>query len=132
MCSCLAVGNVLLSIVLIPYFGSIGAAAGTAVALLIGNGLFMNWYYHYRIGLNMLTFWKAIIRLLPAGAAAVGFGVLYTTLISTTGWIGLVLGIVVYTVGYALIMWLLGMNRYEKELVLGCLRAFDRRRSKND
>lgn len=132
VCSCLAVGNVLLSIVLIPYFGSIGAAAGTAVALLIGNGLFMNWYYHYRIGLNMLTFWKAIIRLLPAGAAAVGFGVLYTTLISTTGWIGLVLGIVVYTVGYALIMWLLGMNRYEKELVLGCLRAFDRRRSKND
>lgn len=128
VCGCLAVGNVCISVFLIPRFGAIGAAAGTALALLLGNVLFMNWYYHKYIGLDIIAFWKSILRLLPVVGAAVAFGVAYTFLISTTGWMMLVVGIGVYCVVYAVLMWLFGMNRYEKDLALGCLRAIIRRR----
>ena len=42
----IAVANVFLSIPLAKAYGGIGAAIGTAISLLIGNGLVMNWYYH--------------------------------------------------------------------------------------
>ncbi len=35
-----------LSIPLAKAYGGTGAAIGTAISLLIGNGLVMNWYYH--------------------------------------------------------------------------------------
>jgi len=41
----IAMINVFISIPLIKYFGTVGAAVGTAFSLLVGNGLFMNWYY---------------------------------------------------------------------------------------
>ena len=62
----LSVCNVILSIPMIRHFGVEGAALGTAVSLLLGNGLFMNWYYHRRIGLDMIAFWKSIVRFVPA------------------------------------------------------------------
>jgi ABC-type spermidine/putrescine transport system permease subunit II len=65
---------------------------------------------------------------MPVVAAAVAFGVVYTFLVSTTGWMMLVLGISVYCVVYGALMWLFGMNHYEKDLVMGCLRVVTRRR----
>ncbi|MCI9457357.1 MAG: oligosaccharide flippase family protein [Oscillospiraceae bacterium] len=61
----IAAVNVLISIPLIRAFGPSGAAAGTAVSLLAGNILFMNWYYWKKIGLDIPGFWKGILKALP-------------------------------------------------------------------
>jgi O-antigen/teichoic acid export membrane protein len=61
--ACLAIGNVGVSIGLVPYWGVVGAAAGTTISLILGNILFMNWYYHKKLGLDMITFWKDILAL---------------------------------------------------------------------
>lgn len=45
----IAVCNVLLSIPLIYRYGAVGAAIGTAFALVMGNIIFINWYYHRRM-----------------------------------------------------------------------------------
>ena len=47
----ISVMNIFISIPLIKMFGAIGAAAGTAFALFLGNILFINWYYQYKIKL---------------------------------------------------------------------------------
>ena len=41
--------NVMVSIVLIQMWGVVGTSLGTLAALLLGTGLFMNLYYHFRI-----------------------------------------------------------------------------------
>ena len=62
----MALGNVAISIPLGMAFGGVGCALGTAISMIVGNGLVMNWYYHKRIGLNMVYFWKNIVSILPA------------------------------------------------------------------
>ena len=114
--ACLAAGNVVLSIFLIPQWGCVGAAAGTAISLVLGNILFMNWYYHKKIGLDMRYFWKEILRLLPATVAVCLFGLVYTYFVRVSGWMMLALSAAVFAVVYAAMMWLLGLNSYEKQL----------------
>ena len=120
--TCLAAGNVVISICLIPVWGVVGAAVGTGVMLLLGNGLFMNWYYHKKIGLDMVAFWREMIRFLPATLVAALFGWGYSLLVPISGWGMLLVSAAVYTVVYVLIMWSLGMNEYEKQLVKRFLR----------
>lgn len=120
--TCLAAGNVVLSVFLIPILGVAGAAAGTAVMLFLGNGLFMNWYYHCKIGLDMVAFWREMIRFVPALLLICLFGLGYSCLVSISGWAMLLISVAVYAVVYAIIMWLLGMNEYEKQLVRKMLR----------
>jgi O-antigen/teichoic acid export membrane protein len=114
--ACLAAGNVVLSIFLIPQWGCVGAAAGTAISLVLGNILFMNWYYHKKIGLDMRYFWKEILRLPPATVAVCLFGLVYTYFVRVSGWMMLALSAAVFAVVYAAMMWLLGLNSYEKQL----------------
>lgn len=60
-----AILNIVISIPLIKSFGALGASFGTMVTMLAGNGVFMNWYYNNRIGLNMRKYWKSLFALAP-------------------------------------------------------------------
>lgn len=117
MLTCLALGNVVLSIFLIRPWGVVGAAAGTAVALILGNALFMNWYYHKKMGLNMLVFWKEIARFLPAVLLVCLFGAAYGYFVEITGWGMLLVSVGLYAAVYAAVMWCMGLNTYEKQMV---------------
>lgn len=61
--------DIAISVLLIPTIGYWAAAIGYIVSVALGTGLFMNWYYHARIGLDMIYFWK---HQLPTVALAVG------------------------------------------------------------
>lgn len=120
--TCLAVGNVIVSILLIPKWGCVGAAAGTTIALVVGNGFFMNWYYHCKMKLNMLRFWKEVAKLLPAMVATglVSFG--YTYFVQAHSWVMLAVSAALITAVYGICMWLFGLNAYEKQLARKMLR----------
>ncbi len=62
----IAAFNILISIPLCVKFGELGCAAGTCIGLVIGNIIIMNIYYHTRVGLNILYFWRSTLKLLPA------------------------------------------------------------------
>ncbi len=121
---CIAIANVFLSIPLIHYYSFIGAAIGTAIALIAGNILFMNWYYDRKIGLDIKGFWKSIIKFLPAFIAPVILGICIMNIVPINRLITLVLWIVVYAVVFCVSMWFLGMNVSEKNMVLGIVRKF--------
>lgn len=115
--TCLAVSNVVISIFLIRYWGCIGAAAGTAISLFLGNILFMNWYYHRKIGLDMRFFWKQMGSFVPAFilVCLLGWGV--ASAIDVHSWARLALVILLYSFGYFACMWCIAFNAYEKQLV---------------
>lgn len=58
----MAIGNILISIPLASRFGAVGASVGTALSLLVGNGLIMNVFYHKALNIDMKYFWKEIFK----------------------------------------------------------------------
>lgn len=123
----IAIVNVFLSIPLIKLWGATGAAVGTAISLVLGNGLFMNIYYHKKIGLNMLYFWKEIFKFIPAATTSAVFGIIIKYFIPAGNILSLILGIALYSVVYVLSMWFMGMNKSEKELLSGPIRKIFKR-----
>lgn len=114
---CIAIGNIFLSIPLIKQFGSVGAAVGTAISLIIGNILFMNWYYDKHIGIDISSFWKNILSFIPAFIlpTIVGIGIMryapINNLIQLFAWA------VMYGIVFCVSMWFFGMNQSERSLV---------------
>lgn len=116
---CMALGNVAVSIPLGMRWGGLGCAAGTAISLLLGNGLVMNLYYHYRIGLDMVRFWKSIASTLPGMVIPVLSGLLAVKLLRFDGYLGVLQFALPYTLIYCICLWRLSMNESEKALLQG-------------
>lgn len=117
----ISVVNVLISILLAKKMGAVGAALGTTISLIAGNIVAINLYYHFRVGLNIPRFFKEVFRgLLQAMAVSVAVGSL-GLFINGNSWGNLSVQILIYVVAYCLNMWILGLNDYEKNLVLSPL-----------
>ena len=115
----IAVANVFISIPLIKLMGPVGAALGTAISLCLGNILFMNWYYHVRIGMNMFYFWKEIAKFIPALIAPTIVGILIMKFVHVLDVFQVGIYAVVYATVYCFSMYSFGMNAEEKQLVTG-------------
>ena len=115
----IAVVNICISIPLCKIYGPMGCAVGTAASLLLGNGLVMNWYYHAKIGLNIRHFWWEIIKFIPALIipGIIGYFIMCYAKIHSYWTLGL-WGIIFMLI-YAISMWFLGLNDYEKNLFAG-------------
>lgn len=112
----IAIANIAMSIPLAKLYGGIGTAIGTCVALLVGNGLIMNIYYHKAMGLNMWRFWGNILKFLPSLILPVVVGSLIMVYVDTSNiWVFLGCALA-YTLVYMLSVYFLGMNKYEKDL----------------
>ena len=118
----IAIGNVGLSMLLIRKIGALGAPLGTAISLLLGNGLFMNWYYHKRIGLDIVFFWKEILLILPSLLPSCVVGAIFFFFVKTSGWGQLLLQVLILTAVYAISVYFLGFNHAEKELVYSVIK----------
>lgn len=115
----IAIANILISIPLINRFGSIGAAMGTMISLTAGNILFMNWYYHNRLGIDVLYYWKNIANFVPSLIIPCIFGSMSMIIINYDKLWKLACVIALYTVIYGLSMYFIGLNTEEKQLVVG-------------
>lgn len=113
----MAVGNLIVTIPLVKRYGGFGAAIGTSLSYVIGNGLLMNLYYHYKIGLNMKYFWKEIASFIPAFIIPLIYGVGTNYFIDLYNISNLLIFGLMYVVIYAISLWNFGMNKYEKTLI---------------
>lgn len=114
----MAVINLVLSVILCQRYGAIGSAIGTAISLIAANGIIMNIYYQKKCNIDVIHFFKNILRVSLGLIVPVIVGVIITR----TGFVNSVwrflLGVAAYTLVYCGSMWLVGMNAYEKQLVL--------------
>ena len=114
-----AVVNIIVTILIVPSTGVIGAAASTAGALFLGSGVVMNWYYWKRTGIDIPLFWRNICRialapfiLFVASAALVVF-----VLPATSSWPILIIYLLVYSGAYLGVCWLFSFNEGEKDIL---------------
>ncbi|TKJ32449.1 MAG: hypothetical protein CEE38_23220 [Planctomycetes bacterium B3_Pla] len=116
----IAICSTILSIFLIKQYGAIGAAAGTAGAIIAGNIVIMNCYYHYKIGLNIPRFLRELCRgILPVILVASGLGYLFLFPLRGS-WGTLATRCILFAAVYSLLLCLFGMNRSEKQFFLSC------------
>lgn len=118
----MAVGNLLITIPLVRKYGGFGAAIGTSLSYIIGNGLFMNIYYHRMVGINMKYFWKEILSFFPAFILPIVYGIIINYFVDLYSTINLLIFGILYVVLFLLSMWTIGMNDYEKNLVKSSIR----------
>ncbi|MBO6261669.1 MAG: oligosaccharide flippase family protein [Bacilli bacterium] len=114
----MALVNLVLSIFLAQQYGAIGSAIGTGVSLILANGLVMNIYYYKQCGIDIVLFWKNIIRISFGLVIPVLCGVLLSRYFPYDNFWLLLIAILIYTAIYCASMWLTSMNKYEKGLVL--------------
>lgn len=113
----MAIGNIIISIPLSIKYGAVGAAFGTGLSYVLGNGFVMNWYNHTKIGLDMKYFWKEIAKFIPAFIPPVIYGILINKFVDLYILKNLLINGLVYVAIFVLSMWFLGLNKYEKGLV---------------
>lgn len=111
--------NVLGTIWLTPRYGIIGAAIPTGLAYFMGQGIFMNWYYWKKIGLDIPRFWKNILPIFAVAALMCVITLTVSNWVSFSSWGSLIVGILSYTAVYMAGMWKLVMSEEEKKTVLG-------------
>lgn len=113
----MALLNVVISIPLAKTFGPVGSAMGTAIGLVLANGIIINIYYQFGMGLDMIAFWKSVLSLSKGMIAPVVVGGFIMRCVTFEKISEYLFFIVVYTMVYIVSMWNFGMNVEEKALV---------------
>lgn len=113
----IAIVNILLTIPLAKAFGAIGAALGTALTVIIGNGIIMNIYYQKKVNVDIRLFWKEVLKLLPSILLASIIGFIIFRVVNPNSWLLFGISICLYTVCYILIVAIIGLNKEERNYV---------------
>lgn len=111
-----AIINVLLTIPLSMRWGGVGAAAATTICMFFGTVVFMNYYYAKHIKLDMKRFWKSIISILPGYILPAIAGALIHRFWLLDSYFDILGAVIVICVTFAVSVWMISMNEYEKQL----------------
>jgi len=127
----MAIINLILSIFLCQKYGAIGSTIGTAISLIVANGLIMNIYYQKKCNINILGFWKNILRIFIGMVPAFVIGFLIMYFVDITNILYFVLWVIIYIVVYFFSVWFFSANTYEKNLLKAVFRKFKRKQGRN-
>lgn len=118
----IAVANVIMTYISVPYFGIYGAAACSCIAYVIGQGIIMNIYYYKFTGLDIPLFWRNIFKMAIVPIIMTGACLFLNNFITINSWKIFLCGVVVFALIYAILMYLFSFNQYERALFGGILK----------
>ena len=111
--------------------GIIGAAIMTGVALIVGQGFIMNWYYWKRTGLEIGRFWHEVGKIYIIPALMCTVTLIISQFINFYSITTLLAGIIIYTILYCCLNCVFIMNTYEKALILAPLQKYKAKKLNN-
>ena len=119
--------NVALVAVFSYFWGVIGAAVSICLSYFVRN-LGMNVIYQKKLGLNMWKFhYECYVKPLPGILLCVALAIGFNHIFPEYGWITFGIKAVAICGCYALCLWLLSFNKYEKGLVIDTLHKIFKR-----
>ena len=123
----LSVLNVGLTIMMIKWWGYIGAAIATAVAYVIGHGIVINIYYHKKIGINIIAMWKGILHRLFPCVLIVTVLTLPLMMWNNTGWVTFLCKCIIWGLVYVAMLFVMGLKQDEKQMCYSFVKKLCRR-----
>lgn len=114
---CMAGINVMFTGAMSPVLGFWAPAIAYILSISLGNGLFMNWYYQKRIGLDMVFYWRRNLPVLLVSACVLAACLLGSAFMPVTGWALFLCWGAVYTVLFMAAMWAFVLDADEKKML---------------
>ena len=114
--------DIALSVLLIPSLGYWATAVGYIASVVLGAGLFMNWYYRARIGLDMIYFWKHQLPTIIMSLAVIAICLLGTRFLPVDSLLVFLLWGVVYMALFVIGVLRISLTVQERHKILGMLR----------
>ncbi|MGL4785502.1 MAG: oligosaccharide flippase family protein, partial [Cetobacterium sp.] len=113
----IAILNLVLSIIFVKKVGAIGCAIATGISFILGQIIVMNIYYKVSVGLDIVKFWKNIIKMsIPIGIVMI-FGYILNYYLIEINYLNFLIKIGLYATSYGILLWFIGLNDYEKSQV---------------
>lgn len=114
----MALVNLGVSIVFCQWWGAIGSALGTALSLVLANGVLINIYYQKKCNIDVISFWKSILGMFKGFIVPILFGIYIFLFVPFDSFLKLIGWIIGYSFVYCISVWAFSMNAYEKNLVV--------------
>ena len=113
----MALFNIAISYYLAKSYGPIGSAIGTAIALIICNIILINIYYNKIIKLDIVRFWKDIIKMTITFIPSIIIIICIMYFIRISGILSVIVYGGIYTLLFCINSYFITMNAYEKEII---------------
>lgn len=110
--------NVVFTYIAAPVLDCWAAAWGYMVSIALCNGLFMNWYYQRRVGLDMGLFWRKNLPILLVGLATATVCFAGTVFYPVNGWVSFIVWGAAYSACYATALWCVVLDEAERGQVV--------------
>ncbi len=117
----MAVVNVVVSIILCPRFGVIGCAFGTAVSLILVQGIVINFYYHKKCNLDVIAFWKSITGSCKTLLLPIVFGLICKFIRPEISLIELIVQLCIFSCIYVVSLYFFGLDYNDKTKIKNIL-----------
>lgn len=114
----IAIMNVIGTWFLMQIMGVVGAALMTGIALVIGQGFAMNWFYKVKSGIEIKRFWIEVGKTYIIPIIMCIVFCIISRYINFYNLKLFFIGIIIYTFIYILLLWKFVLNKYEKNLIL--------------
>ena len=112
-----AILNLLISIPLAKKYGAIGAALGTTIGMTLST-IIQNFYYHLAIKLDVIKFWKTIIKMTIPFIIPWILILVFKSLVVLNGLKSIIIYGSLFTMIYFLVAYTLCMNTYERNIIM--------------
>lgn len=110
-------GNIIITIPLCMKYSEIGSALGTCISMFLGQVIIANIYY-FKVGhIDVLRFFKQIVKITISLSLAFIIGIVLTIVCNTFIWYRFLLVFIIYTVIFAIMTYFIAMNGYEKNMI---------------
>ena len=108
----IALVNVVTTYLCIPHLG------------IIGQGLIMNIYYYKVTGIDILKFWKNIIKISIIPFIQMIIGLFISKIVNFYKPTYFIFGVLIYSILYCLLSYFISMNDYEKDIFRKPIKTF--------
>lgn len=113
--------SVALTWVFSPRMGYWASALSYIASITLGNCLFMNWYYHARVGLDMVRYWTRILPVPACMALAISLCIVGEHLLPVSSWLTFIWWGGVYSVLYVAALWVAALSADERSALVSRL-----------
>jgi len=110
-----AIGGVIISWLMVPSYGAIGATVGYCFIVVTSTWIAMNWYYHFRIKLDMKVYWQAMMPILGTGVTVTGAFAIVTYVFPVNSLLHFTVIGGLFSCLYALSIWHFALSLQEKQ-----------------
>ena len=110
--------NVCLTIILIKIIGPIGAALSTAIAIVLGNGVYLNYIYYSKMNIDICEFFRNIRGIWFVGLLMLPIGYLIRYLTFSNYYLTFGVHVLIFMIIYSALLFLFVLSKNEKEIII--------------